>query len=104
MQAGKFIQLFETDTNDSTMKALVKLIITRSISMVSKPFVFEDCLKIEVIFHIAFFFEVVFHFFVGRLSSWVKIRLHTENQLPMLYGSALKSFLGWGGEGGWVVV
>ena len=51
-------------------------------------------------------FEVVFHFIVlgrlpfflrsssisfwGCLSSWVKIRLHTENQLPRLSGSALK--------------
>ena len=33
------------------------------------------------------------------LSSWVKIRLHTENQLPKLSGSALKVslVLGWGG-------
>ena len=38
-------------------------------------------------------------FFLGRLSSWVKIRLHTENQLPRLSGSALK-VPGWGG--GWV--
>jgi hypothetical protein len=31
-------------------------------------------------------------------SSWVKIRLHTENQLPMLPGSALKVPVGgWGG-------
>ena len=29
-------------------------------------------------------------FFLCRLSSWVKIRLHTENQLPRLSGSALK--------------
>jgi hypothetical protein len=29
-----------------------------------------------------FLFEVVFHFFWGCLSSWVKIRLHAENQLP----------------------
>jgi hypothetical protein len=37
-----------------------------------------------------FFFEFVFHFVCGYLSSWVKIRLHTENQLPRLHGSALK--------------
>ena len=31
-------------------------------------------------------------------SSWVKIRLHTENQPPRLSGSALKvSVVGWGG-------
>ena len=37
--------------------------------------------------HLIIFFEVVFHFFGGNLSSWVKIRLHTENQLPSLTGS-----------------
>jgi hypothetical protein len=48
----------------------------------------------EVDFH--FFFEVVFHFLFFlrsssiRLSSLVKIKLHTENQLPRLPGSALK--------------
>ena len=36
--------------------------------------------------------EVVFHI----SSSWVKIRLHTENQLPRLSGSALKVRLGGG--------
>ena len=41
-------------------------------------------LKMEVVFHFQKL-EVVFHF-----SSWVKIRLHTENQLPRLSGS------GWG--------
>jgi hypothetical protein len=36
-----------------------------------------------------FFFEVAsIIFFGGRLSSWVKIRLHTENELPMLSVSA----------------
>ena len=40
-------------------------------------------------------------FFLGRLSSWVKIRLHTENQLPRLPGSALK-VLGWWWGGGWM--
>ena len=48
------------------------------------------------------FFEVVFHFFLGPLSSWVKIRLHTKNQLPRLPGSALK-VPGWVGGGGWWV-
>ena len=28
--------------------------------------------------------------FLQISSSWVKIMLHTENQLPRLYGSALK--------------
>ena len=37
----------------------------------------------------------------GRLSSWVKIRLHTENQLPRLPGSALKVPVV-GGVGWWV--
>jgi hypothetical protein len=45
------------------------------------------------------FFKVIFHFSFfrsfsifsgGRLSSWVEIRLHTENQLPRLPQSALK--------------
>jgi hypothetical protein len=37
--------------------------------------------------------------FLGHLSSWVKIRLHTENQLPVLSGSALTVSLvvGWVG-------
>jgi hypothetical protein len=39
--------------------------------------------NIEVIFHIS--------------SSWVKIRLHTENLLPELPGGALTIFVGWGG-------
>ena len=30
------------------------------------------------------------YFFLHISSSWVKIRLHTENQLPGLPGSALK--------------
>ena len=38
-------------------------------------------------------------FFLYISSSWVKIRLHTENQLPRWSGSALKVCLGW-----WVVV
>jgi hypothetical protein len=70
-----------------------------------------------VVIHIHFF-EVVFHshflghlpflfslgrlpfFLGGRLSSWVKIRLHIKNQLPRLPGSALKS--PGGVVGGWV--
>ena len=59
--------------------------------------------------HFLIFFEVVFIFyfflrsssflfflrsssifFWGRLSSWVKIRLHAENQPPRLSGSTLK--------------
>jgi hypothetical protein len=37
--------------------------------------------------------------FWGRLSSWVKIRLHTKNQLPRVSGSALTVVVGgvvWG--------
>ena len=44
----------------------------------------------EVIFHFSFFFRSFFIFFGSCLSSWIKIRLHTENQLPRLTGSALK--------------
>jgi hypothetical protein len=71
--------------------------------------------KIEVIFIFSFLFEVVFHlvlrssfclvfFFGGRLSSWVRIRLHTENQLAMLSGSALQVsvVVVWCGGGGLV--
>ena len=36
-------------------------------------------------------------FFLCISSSWVKIRLHTENQLPSLHGSAVKV-----PGGGWV--
>ena len=47
------------------------------------------------------------NFFLHISSSWVKIRLHTENHLPGLPGSALKVCLvgGVGGVGwvGWVV-
>ena len=42
------------------------------------------------------------YFFLHISSSWVKIRLHTKNQLPGLSGSALKVSLG-GGWGGAVV-
>ena len=35
--------------------------------------------------------------FLHISSSWVKIRLHTENQLPRLPGSALKVYSGWVG-------
>ena len=38
------------------------------------------------------------YFFLHISSSWVKIRLYTENELPLLSGSALKVELGW-----WVV-
>ena len=34
-------------------------------------------------------------FFWGRLSSWVKIRLHTENQLPKLPGSGACLMIWW---------
>ena len=33
------------------------------------------------------------YFFLHISSSWVKIRLHTENQLPGLPGSGLKVLL-----------
>jgi hypothetical protein len=33
-------------------------------------------------------------FLVHILSSWVKIRLHTENQFPRLSGSGLKVNMG----------
>ena len=85
-------------------------VLTRSISMVSKPFVFEvfvvisaqqDCLTIEFIFHFhffgghfPFFFRLSSIFFGGRLPSWVKVRLHTKNQLPRLPRSAL-NIPGW---------
>ena len=41
------------------------------------------------------------YIFLHISSSWVKIRLHTENQLPGLSGSALKDWLGWVGGVGW---
>ena len=38
------------------------------------------------------------NFFLHISSSWVKIRLHAENHLPRLPGSALKvSVVGWWG-------
>jgi hypothetical protein len=72
----------------------------------------------EVVFHFFQFFSVVFSltfflrlssiFFGVCLSCWVKVWLHTENQLPGLPGSALRvahqqhgvSWVGWGGGGG----
>ena len=44
--------------------------------------------------------------FLGLLSSWVKISLHSKNQLPTLSGRALKVVVvEWvecvGGVGGW---
>ena len=58
----------------------------------------KPCIQIQIQilmmkrrFHFFYFFlRSSSIFFVGILSSWVKIRLHTENQLPMLPGSALK--------------
>ena len=41
------------------------------------------------------------NFFLHISSSWVKIRLHTENQLPRLPGSTLKVVVWWW-VGGWV--
>ena len=41
-------------------------------------------------------------FFLHISSSWVKIRLHTENELPVMSGSVIKVLLG--GWGGGVVV
>ena len=38
-----------------------------------------------------FFFKQIIIDVVFRIAStWIKIRFHTENQLPMLSGSALK--------------
>jgi hypothetical protein len=51
-----------------------------------------------------FFWRSSSIFFLGLLSSWVKIRLHTENQFPGLSGSGLKVSLvvvGWGEWVGW---
>jgi hypothetical protein len=42
-------------------------------------------------------------FFLCYSSSWVNLRLHTENQLCTMSGSALKVCVGGGGwVGGWV--
>ena len=54
--------------------------------------------KIAVVFHFfggrlpffILFLSLSSIYFLGVLSYWVKIRLHTENQLPRLPGSALK--------------
>ena len=40
------------------------------------------------------------YFFLCISFSWVKIRLHTEDQLPMLSGSTLKVYVGRVGGGG----
>jgi hypothetical protein len=45
---------------------------------------------VEFIFHFSCFLSRFQFFLGGRLSSWVKIRLHTENQLPRLPQSGLK--------------
>jgi hypothetical protein len=45
------------------------------------------------------FFRSSSIFFLGILSSWVKLRLHTQSQLPKLSESALKVPGCWGG--GW---
>ena len=42
------------------------------------------------------------NFFLHESSSWVKIGLHAENQLPGWSGSGLKVCGGWVG-GGWVL-
>ena len=45
------------------------------------------------------------YFFLHISSSWVKIRLHTENELPMLPGSTLKvPGWWWGGGGGFLPI
>ena len=46
------------------------------------------------------------NFFLHESSSWVKIGLHAENQLPGWSGSGLKVCVvggGWVGGGGWVL-
>ena len=50
------------------------------------------------------FFRLSSIFFWGRLSSWVNLRLHTENQLYTLPGSALKVCVVVVVGGGWVVL
>ena len=52
--------------------------------MVSQP------IRLILVDWFMFFVRSSFIVFGGRLSSWVKIRLHTKNQLPRLPGSALK--------------
>ena len=50
-----------------------------------------------------FFLGRLYIFVWGRIYSCVRIRLHTENQPPRLYGSALKVWVGFswvGGSGG----
>ena len=42
-------------------------------------------------------------FFLHESSSWVKIGLHAENQLPGWSGSGLKVCGGWVVGGGWVL-
>jgi hypothetical protein len=49
----------------------------------STPYSIIECESFLMILHIS--------------SSWVKIRLLTENQLPGLCGSALEMLTGWGG-------
>ena len=87
-------------------KAIWQLSWLGEFTMVSQPirlilvdwFVFHFFLGCLPFFH--FFLGRLPFFFWGCLSSLVKIRLHTENQLPRLSGSALKVpgwWVGWGG-------
>ena len=46
-----------------------------------------------------YIFQKFPNFFLHFSSSWVKVRLHLENQLHVLSGSALKVYVG----GWWVV-
>ena len=44
-----------------------------------------------------FFKKIIIDVVFLIASTWIKIRFHTENQLPMLSGSALKVSVGWCG-------
>ena len=57
-----------------------------------------------IVFHFSFFLKSFSIFLGGRLSSWVKIRLHTKNQLPRLPGSGLKCNHMWCGGGGFLPI
>ena len=69
-------------TNISSLGCLVKNEVVFHLKKLRSSSIFKN---IEVAFHIS--------------SSWVKIRLHTKNQLPRLSGSAVV-WCGWGGVGG----
>ena len=57
-----------------------------------------DSIIFYLIIIIFFFWRDDLHCFLHISSSWVKMRWHTENQLPGLPGSGLKDWVG--GVGG----